>query len=199
MTSGDSTGHIFSDGSTRPLPDDVPWGGYAPPRIEERPAQPYLAIRAELTRPELVTATPVFQAELYDWMDPHGVNPTGPPLVRYLVSGSGPKLQVEIGLPIQDPVKPPGRIIAGVIPAGRYLVLTHRGTYDGLGEAHAALERFAARHGIAFEVQATEAGTAWSSRVEHYTVGPEIEIDPALWETEIACLTASQPEQPAQG
>ena len=77
-----------------------------------------------------------------------------------------------------------------MLPAGSYLVLRHTGPYDGLVASNAALQEWAADHGVRFDTQETDQGSAWGGRVEHYVTDPSQEPDPAKWETDVAYLTS---------
>jgi effector-binding domain-containing protein len=99
-------------------------------------------------------------------------------------------LLIELGVPVGAPVAEAGRIKPGVLPAGSYLVLRHTGPYDGLVASNAALQEWAADHGVRFDTQETDQGSAWGGRVEHYLTDPSQEPDPAKWETDVAYLTS---------
>jgi effector-binding domain-containing protein len=62
-----------------------------------------------------------------------------------------------------------------VVPAGRALNLSYRGSYDGLGEAHGALDDKMKEDGLEFNVVA----------IEEYITDPGAEPDTSKWITEI--------------
>jgi len=64
-------------------------------------------------------------------------------------------------------------------------VLRHTGPYDGLVASNAALQAWAAEHGIEFDTT----GPAWGGRAEHYLTDPAQEPDPVKWEVDVAYLT----------
>ena len=43
---------------------------------------------------------------------------------------------------------PGGRVIASELPAGEVVAVTHRGPYEALGDAHEAVLRHIAEHGL---------------------------------------------------
>ena len=99
------------------------------PQIELREAQPYLGIRERLTAGVPEFADRVFP-ELFGWLGQNGVQPAGPPFIRY----------VEL-----DPTASPwswrwacrsrtapardARVRADALPAGRWLTYLHVGPY----------------------------------------------------------------------
>lgn len=73
-----------------------------------------------------------------------GLAPAGHPIVRYL--GMSPAyVTIDAGVPLSEqPSAPPDDtgILAGELPGGLAAVTVHRGPYEGLGNAHAALDRW---------------------------------------------------------
>jgi GyrI-like small molecule binding protein len=118
------------------------------PQIQERDALPYLAIRCQVTDGVPAVVDRSFP-QLFAWLGQHGVDPAGPPFIRYReVDHAGEPLEIEVAAPVANgtpqgddaPVRP------GVLPAGRYVTLLHAGPYRSddvpdLGDAQAALAR----------------------------------------------------------
>jgi hypothetical protein len=167
------------------------------PLVERRHAQPYLGIRCSADdeaafRAAVDGAFP----ELFRWLADHGVHPTGPPLIRYLVlSRDGDPREFEVGAPVAKAATGDGRVRAGALPAGSYVTVLHVGPYvhedvPGLGDARSALLEWAQREGIAWDCWQLERGTAFRGCVEHYLVDPSQEADWSKWRTEIAYLAA---------
>jgi effector-binding domain-containing protein len=160
------------------------------PQIEQRDAQPYAGIRASVTMDGLAGVIDQTFPELFGWLAERGIEVAAAPFVRYLVIDMQGELEVELGVPADVQAADGGRIRAGFLPAGRYVVLRHVGPYDGLVASNAALLDWAREHEVALDSWETGSGTAWRSRVEHYLTNPAAEPDPSKWQTEIACLTA---------
>jgi len=159
-------------------------------QIQARAAQHYAGIPATVTMDTLSTAVDSGFPELFGWLASNGIAPGGPPFIRFLVIDMAGDLQIELGLPVSAPVTGSGRIQPGLLPAGRYVVLRHTGPYDGLVASNAALQQWAADHGVQFDTSDTAQGSAWGGRVEHYLTDPSQEPDPAKWETDVAYLTS---------
>ena len=94
-----------------------------------------------------------------------GVEPAGPPYIRYLRTGE--ELELELGIPAagQD----------SGLPGCRAAVLRHVGPFSGLRDACAALEAWVAEQGL------EPAGPFW----ETYVTNPRDEPDSSKWITEI--------------
>jgi effector-binding domain-containing protein len=163
------------------------------PQLEERAAQPYVGILAEVTMQDFGPAIPRLHGEVFGWLARQGVAPAGPPLIRYYVTDMERGLHVEMGMPVGQPVTGDARIHAGALPAGRYVTTIYRGDYAGLVDATAALLAWAQAHGIVWQTAQVGGQEVWAGRVELYHTDPGEEPDPAKWETELAFLTADAP------
>jgi effector-binding domain-containing protein len=164
------------------------------PQIQQRDEQRYLAIRSEVTDglPAVVDHT---FPQLFARLGQHGVEPAGPPFIRYLeVDHSGEPLEIEVAAPVAGGAEPEvgGPVRAGTLPAGRYATLAHTGPYrhddvPDLGHAQAALRSWTEQQGIVTG-RPSERGSSLACCVEHYKVGPPMEQDWTKWETELAYL-----------
>lgn len=167
------------------------------PQIRERSAQPYVAIRAHVTtEAEFRRAADTGFPELFGWLGRRGVEPAGPPFIRYLrFDPAGEPADIELAVPVTAEASADGRVRADVLPPGRWLTLLHVGPYTHATEpdlraAHAALEAWMDEHGIAVDRADTDAGSAVRGCTEQYLTGPADEADHSRWETELAYLTA---------
>jgi len=158
------------------------------PRIEERAARHYAGIQATVPMAGISAAIDEAFPEMFGWLARTGTAPAAAPFLRFLVIDMEALLQIELGVPVAEPVTGSGRIRPGVLPAGRYAVLRHTGHYDGLIDANAALQQWANDNGLEFDVEDTPEGSAWGSRFEEYITDPSGEPDPSKWETDVAYL-----------
>jgi effector-binding domain-containing protein len=164
------------------------------PQIEQRDALPYLAIRSEVTNGVPAVADTAFP-QLFAWLGQHGIEPAGPPFIRYLeVDHAGEPLEIEVAAPVASGAEPEDGdpVSAGLLPAGRYVTLLHTGPYRSddlpdLGDAQAALRGWIEKEGIVTS-RPSERGSSLPGCVEHYKVGPPLEQDWTKWETELAYL-----------
>jgi effector-binding domain-containing protein len=138
-------------------------------QIEERSARPYEGIRETVPMEGLAAAIDRGFPELFRRLVERGADPAGPPFVRYLSVGS--ELEIDLGIPVASGDRE--------LPAGRWIVALHVGHFDGLRDAHAALQEWAQGQGL-----------AWSEFCEHYLTDPREEPDSSRWQTELAYLIA---------
>jgi effector-binding domain-containing protein len=155
------------------------------PEIIERPAQPYVAIRTQVTMQELAGLGQRL-GEVFGWLAVHDLAPAGPPFFRYNLIDMEHELEVEAGVPVQAAVEGDGEVISGVLPAGRYATVIHVGHPDGLIAAVAALLDWAAGQGLEWDMWETVAGERWGCRLEVYLTDPGEQPDMAKWETQLA-------------
>jgi effector-binding domain-containing protein len=168
----------------------------AEPQIKERPAQPYLAIRAPVSAGGFRTVVDRGFPELFGWLGEHDVEPAGPPFIRYLeITRDSEPLEIELGAPVAGDVSGDKRVRADALPAGRWVTYMHVGPYRSetvadLSAARATLLAWVEENGVALDSRETERGTALGGCVEHYITGPPAEPDPSTWRTELAYLAA---------
>ena len=163
------------------------------PQVEHRAEQPYAGIRLRVTMDTLSGAVDQGFPELFGWLAEHAIAPAGPPFIRYHVIDMAGEMEIEPGVPAEvtdeAAASQGGRVRAGVLPGGRYVVLQHVGPYDGLVASNAALQAWAEQQAVQFDTWDTDRGSAWRGRVEHYLTNPAEEPDPAKWEVDVAYLT----------
>jgi effector-binding domain-containing protein len=169
-----------------------------PPLLEERAAQPYLGIAAHVTsEAEFRSAADRGFPELFGWLQKEGVEPSGPPFIRYLeLDAEGEPLEIELAVPTAAAQAAGGHIRADALPEGRYATFLHVGPYRStevpdLASARAELLDWAERQGVELESSTTDRGTRFRACVEHYITDPSRESDWSKWKTELAYLTTS--------
>ncbi len=159
------------------------------PRIEQRDTQPYVAIRSRVTMQDIPTTLPPLNDEVFDWLAQRGIAPAGAPIFRYL-GGNMSKMEIDVGVPVAQPVEGDGRVLADALPAGRYAVILHTGDYSTVVTAHSALIDWAAQNGVRWQQHDDGNEERWGARVEFYITDPGEEPDASKWETEVAFLLA---------
>jgi effector-binding domain-containing protein len=158
----------------------------AAPRIETRAEQPYVAIRTQVAMEELGTVVPPLNQEVFAWLGQQGAAPAGPPFWKYNVIDMERLLEVEAGVAVTVAVPGDGRVISGVLPAGRYAALNHVGHPSELAKATEELLDWAAGQGLTWDMSPSETGERWGSRLEFYLTDPRQEPDMSKWETQLA-------------
>lgn len=156
------------------------------PTVVDRPAQPYAAIRRQVTMAELGTTLPPLNERVFHWLTAQGAAPAGPPFWRYLTIDMATVLEVEVGVGTASLLAGDAEVRTGHLPAGRYAVLRHTGHPDSLVQATADLLAWAEAEGLDFDHHTTPHGDAWACRLELYETDPATEPDMNTWVTELA-------------
>jgi effector-binding domain-containing protein len=153
------------------------------PRIEERDARPYAAIKSLVTMQELGTGLPGLIPEVQGWLAQRGVATAGAPFFKYNVIDMERQLEVEVGWPTAASLDGDERVLVGELPAGRYAVTVHHGHPDGLIGAVAALLNWAEAQGLTWDATTVPEGERWGCRLEIYlTDSPDMDTS----DTELA-------------
>jgi len=160
------------------------------PRLEQRPAQHYVAIAAHAPMADLPQVLPQLFNDIFAWVGQHQAPQAGPPFIRYMVIDMERELEFEVGIPVARPIDGDARVQPGVVPAGQYVTAVHTGPYDQLMEATRSLLEWADQHGIVWQTTRRGDAEVWVARLEYYPTDPEQEPDANKWETELAFLTA---------
>ena len=154
------------------------------PRLEERTAQPYIAIRGTVTMGNFAPVADRLP-EVFGWLAGRGIPPAGAPFFRYLVVDMEHGLQIEAGVPVSAPTEPDGELIAGELPAGTYATVDHRGRPDTLIDATRHLFDWGTARGLTWDND----GDRWGCRLEIYQTDPKVQPDLNQWETTLAVRT----------
>jgi effector-binding domain-containing protein len=139
--------------------------------VGDREPQPVLSMRRDVIVARLAQAQRESLGELWHSLHARGVDPVGPPFVRYHAFGVT-EVDVEVGVPVAEAVAGEGRIGAGALPAGPAIVTWHLGAHDSLGEAYRRLGVWLQDH------ERKSAGPAWEV---YWWIDPSQELDPSSW------------------
>jgi effector-binding domain-containing protein len=159
------------------------------PKLVQRKEQNYVAIRTRVTMAGMPTVMPQLMPEVHAYLKAADVEPSGPEFIRFLLIDMAKELEIEVGLPVDKALPGNDRVKPGVFPAGRYAVLTHTGHYKDLVAANAALQEWAKKKGIQWEMTMTPRGSLWGGRMEFYLTDPDKEPNPDRWKAEVWYLT----------
>lgn len=155
-------------------------------RVEERPAQLYVAMRARVTMRSIGAELPALMPRVFGWLGQRGIAPVGPPFWKYNVIDMERGLEVEVGVPVAEAAAADDHVIAGVLPAGRYATLTYTGNPAGLLGGTTALLEWGGKEGLAWDVAPAPEGDRWAARLEIYLTDPAAEPDMDRWVTQLA-------------
>ncbi len=109
-----------------------------------------------------------------------GVQPAGPPFVRYHTFGET-ETDFELGIPVAEPVAGEGRIAGNTLPGGAAAATWHLGAHDRLGDAYARLEAWLNEHGR------ERSGPGWEVYywIDLSHAGEAPLPDPSTWRTRL--------------
>lgn len=156
------------------------------PKIVERPAQNYAGIRTRVAMKDISKVADTLFPEVLGWLGKHNVAPAGAPFFKYNIVDMQGALELECGAPTGAKVAGDARVLAGVLPAGRYATALHTGRYDRLMDATRSLLQWVGEQGLKLDETKTTAGEAFACRLEIYLTDPRTEPNPERWQTELA-------------
>lgn len=136
--------------------------------------QPVLVTRRRIKRSEIAKVLGEMLGKVFLHAQRTGAAIAGQPFTRYLEWGPG-MLSIEAGLPVTVRTEAEGEVIAELLPGGRTAVTTHRGPYEQLFDAHAAVQQWIEENGH------RASGAPW----EVYVTDPAEEPEPKNWRTDI--------------
>jgi effector-binding domain-containing protein len=90
----------------------------------------------------------------------------------------GDTVELEVGFPVGRSVRAEGAVVASCLPGGLVARMTHRGAFDGLGDAWARLDAWLRSQGM----------TPSAQRWESYVTQPSPDMDPSALRTELNWL-----------
>lgn len=137
-------------------------------------AQPVLFCSGHAPMAELATLLAQLLPKVFGYATESGATMVGPPFVRYVEFGDD-GIGVEAGMPVAPGSVAKGDIKLGELPGGPTASTVHTGPYDGLGDAHKALQAWVVDNG------ASPGGAPW----EVYLTDPGEVPDPADWKTQV--------------
>jgi effector-binding domain-containing protein len=160
------------------------------PTVEDRPAQPYVAVRGLVTMGTFHLIADRFP-EVFGWLAERGIEPSGAPFFKYNVIDMANEMEIEAGVPVAEAVDASGgpEVFGGELPAGRYVTLTHVGHPQELVEVTGRLLAWAAERGIEWDSAPSERGERWTARLEFELTDPRVEPDMNKWATQLAFKT----------
>jgi effector-binding domain-containing protein len=115
--------------------------------VREVATQPIVSIRGRTSMAGLAAFAGEAYGELFGALGRQGVLPAGPPfIVHHDPEFKEEDIDLEVGVPVAQPVEATGRIAGGSMPGGSVAFTLHLGPYEGLGEAYRAVWTWAEEH-----------------------------------------------------
>ncbi|RYG32171.1 MAG: AraC family transcriptional regulator [Burkholderiales bacterium] len=152
------------------------------PRIEQRPEQLYVGIGAVMPLDAFERDIPAMTERVLGWLKTRGLKPSGRPFLRYNVIDMPERLDVELGVPVEVAAEGDGGVKAGVLPAGRYAVMTYQGAKNGVA-ANKALFKWIEAQNVEAVSHKSADGEVFAARYETFLNDVE---DQGALETEVA-------------
>jgi effector-binding domain-containing protein len=154
------------------------------PTVVEHAAQPYVGVTGAVTMTTFAQIADRFP-DVFGWLGSRRIGVAGPPFFRYLVIDMERELIVEAGVPVATPVEGDGDVHAGVLPAGRYATVTHKGHPAELVEVTGALLAWADAQGLVWDRSESPDGERWGCRLEVLLTDPAEVPDMREWITQL--------------
>ena len=145
-------------------------------KIEERAAQPAMSIRTRTPVDKLPEVMGPAYGQIMAYLGEQGAYPAGRPYTAYY-NMDMQDLDVEIGMPVAQPLPGAGDVQASEIPAGNAATTIHTGPYKDLGKAYDALQSFMDEQGVegtgaAYEFYLNDPGEVPHSELQTLIVLP---------------------------
>jgi effector-binding domain-containing protein len=157
------------------------------PRIDYRTERPYMGIRTQVPMKGMFQVVDKLRQEMSIWLKQQGVEPAGPPFLRYHVIDMAGEMDIEVGIPVATALPGDGRVSAAVLPKGQYASVIYVGNgFTG----NKTLIEWAKTNGIAWDRWEDPKGDAFRSRCETYLTDPKTEHRKTKWEIEVAIKLA---------
>lgn len=161
------------------------------PVIDERPERYTAGIRLKAAIRDFKRVIPQTLGDVFAWAEEHGVRRAGAPYMRYYVIDMEGQMDIELGIPVSEPIQPNGKVTPGVLAAGRYASLIYTGRDRGYS-GNKALVEWVQKHGLKWDAWDDPAGHAFAGRYESFLTDPAEEPDPKKWQTEVAIKLADE-------
>jgi DNA-binding transcriptional MerR regulator len=145
-------------------------------RTREDGPQPIMSVRTRTAMPRLAAFFASAYGQLFRAIGELGARPAGPPFAIY----HDPEfreddIDVEAGVPVNEPAELAGRIVGRTLAGGRVAYALHVGPYQEIGAAYRAVTTWIQEHGHEMSGPPREV----------YLVGPGQAPDPTTYKTEI--------------
>jgi hypothetical protein len=156
-----------------------------------RKKQPYLAIRARLSRRHVSRQGPLFLTEVLAYISAKGIQSYGPSFFRHLALDADGEMDMEFGYFTEKLHPGSGPIRSGTLPSGSFISVNWTGSYACLADVHLMMTGWIGASGVAIDRTVTPESTTYGCRIEIHHVAPPIQPNPEKWQTEIAIMIKS--------
>ncbi len=117
-------------------------------RVRETAPQEIVSVRGHTSVREMPAFFGAAYRDIFRRLGDTGVRPVGPGFSIYHDPDfREDDVDVEVGVPVSDPVETEGRIVGSRLPGGPIAYTVHVGPYDMIGSAYQALDGWVREHG----------------------------------------------------
>ena len=144
--------------------------------VVDFPGRTYLAVRDTLTMDNASAFFGKSFGEMMSALQSTGLAPAGPPAGLYFSWDEETKTSdMAAAVPVDDASSFEGNFEVVKLPANKALQIEHQGSYEGIGEAHYAMEDYCKENNVKVA----------SPVMEEYVTAPQSEKDTSKWMTKI--------------
>lgn len=154
------------------------------PQVVDLVDQPYAAIRAQVTMSTIPAIADRFP-ELFAHLAERGIEPVGPPFLKYDVIGPGSALEIEAGVPVADVSEGAGSVAFAILRAGRFASVSHHGHPSELGQVTKDLLDWAEANDLTWDMDDSDGAQSWGARMEVYNTDPRLEPNMSNWDNDL--------------
>lgn len=148
------------------------------PAIVTRPDLYYVGLRKVMPMSDFSREIPAMTKQVFERLAADGLQLAGKAFLRYHVIDMPHRMDVELGVPVSGRAE-------GLLPAGRYAVLTYTGVKNGIA-ANKRLIDWIAQQGEHAASRASTEGEVFEARFETFLTDDRDGLDQDRWDTEVA-------------
>jgi len=143
-------------------------------QVEQREPITYCALPVTVRMNDIGARVAVAYEQLDLYLASRGIQPNGPGIIRYRLLEMGRPFTIEVGWAIPENTWIDLPYVADVLPAGRYVVGSHLGSFAVLDEVTSEALMWADLQDLTFDMSPSDAGDHWASRAELYLEAPKL-------------------------
>lgn len=155
------------------------------PRIEHRSERAYAGMRQVMPMSDFDRQIPVLTDEVAAWIADQKLKPAGPSFLRYHVIDMPQRMDVELGIPVDNAPTAGGSIKNSILPSGWYAILTCKGVKESLAANKKLLDWIVEQSEVT-DSQPSADGEMFRARCETFLTDANEEPDRDQWAVEVA-------------
>ncbi|MCB9272557.1 MAG: SRPBCC family protein [Lewinellaceae bacterium] len=141
----------------------------------ELPARYYIGIREKASMGDLAARFAENFPKVYEGVTKAGLQMAGQPSALYYTwDEANQSTELAFAIPLKEQAQLKGFESIN-LPAGKILLIDYYGSYEGIGDAHVAMDKYLAANGL----------TATAPVIEEYITDPQSEPDTTKWLTKV--------------